>query len=121
MSDSEDLNRVVERLLNDNNVKLKDLVQTVLPRIAGEFRAAGLIEKEVEDAMLVTGVDYFTLAARLVNACQPSLVQNPEEQFPKFLAILKGHETMKPLAAEMESKFEQARESFICNTLFAAH
>ena len=111
MSDSEQLKRVVERLLDDNNVKLKDLTQTVLHRIAGEFRAAGLIAKEVEESMLVPGLDPFTLATKLVNACQTSLVQYPEENFSRFIAILKGHEIMKQLAAEMESEFKQARES----------
>ena len=119
MSDLEDLQRVVERLLKVNNVKLKDLILTVLPRIAGEFRAAGLITKEVEDSMLVTGGE-FALASRLVNACHPSLVQYPEEKFPKFIEVLKGYETMRSLAVEMESKFEQAGES-LGNTLFAAH
>ena len=121
MSDSEELKRVVKRLLDKNNVKLKESIQNVLHKIAGEFRAAGLIEKEVEESMLVTGVDNFTLATKLVNACQTSLVQYPVENFSKFTKILKGHETMKPLAAEMESEFEQARESNSYITPWSQH
>ena len=113
MSESEELKRVVERLLRENNVKLKDLIQNVLQRIAGELWAAGLIEKEVEDSVHVTGVEQFTLAAKLVNSCQTSLVLYPGENFPKFIVVLKGYQTMKPLAAEMESEFEQAREWYL--------
>ena len=112
MSDSEELKSVVERLLRENNVKIKDLIQTKLQRIAGEFWAAELIDKDVELSMHVTGVDNFTLAAELFNACQKPLVLYPAQNFPKFIKILKGYETIKPLAAEMESEFEQARESY---------
>ena len=104
MSDSEELTRVVKRLLDDNNVKLKDLTKTVLQRIAGEFRAAGLITKDVEESMLVTGVDTFSLATQLVNACQTSLVLYPGEKFPIFIKILKEYKTMNPLATKMESE-----------------
>ena len=120
MSDSEELKRVVERLLLKNNVKLKDLIQNVSQRIAGKFLEVGLIEKEVADSMLVTGVDHFTLAAKLVNACQTSLVLYPGKNFPKFVNVLKGYETMKQLAMEMESEFEQAREWYF-NALVATH
>ena len=119
MTDLEESKKVVQRLLDKNNVKLKDLTQNVLHRIAGQFRAAGLIAKDVEESMLVMGVDPFTLATKLVNACETSLVEYPEENFSKFTEILKGHETMKPLAAEMESEFKQARKS--SNTLVSAH
>ena len=120
MSDSEELKRVVERLLRENNIKLKDLIQTVLQRIAGEFWAAGLIEKEVVDSMLVTGIDHFTLAAKLFNACQKSLVQYPEKNFFKFSEVLKRYDTMKQLAADMKSEFDQARESYF-NALIAMY
>ena len=117
MSGSEELKTrlkgVVESLLNDNNVELKDLTQTVVDRIAGEFRAAGLITKDMEDSMLVMGLDNFRLAAKLMSACQTSLVMYPEENFPKFIAVLMRYGTMKRLAAEMESKFKQASESYI--------
>ena len=120
MSDSEELDGVVERLLRENNVKLKDLIQTVLHRIAGEFWAAGLIEKDVEESVHVTGVNNFTLAAKLFNACQKPLVLYPGKNFPKFIEVLKGYETMKPLAAAMECEFEQARESYF-NVLVTTH
>ena len=113
MSNSEELKCVVECLLRENNVKLKDFIQTVMQRIAGEFWAAGLIEKDVDDSVHVTGVSNFTLAAKLFNACQQSLVLSPGKNFPKFIEVLKGYETIKPLAAVMESEFEQACESYI--------
>ena len=123
MSDSEELKSVVERLLRENNVKLKELIQTVLQRIAGEFWAAGLIEKDVEESVHVTGVDKFTLAARLFNACRKSLVLYPGENFLKFIGILKAYETIKLLAEEMESEFEHTRESYVpvYNALAVTH
>ena len=121
MSDSEDLKSVVERLLRKNNVKLKDLIQTVLKRIAGELWAAELIEQNVEESVHASGVDNFTLAAKLFNACQKPLVLYPGENFPKFIGVLKGYETIKPLAAEMESEFEQARESYFNASVVATH
>ena len=120
MSDSVELKTVVERLLRENNVKLKRLFQSVLQTIAGEFWAAGLIEQEVADSMLVLGVAEFTLATRLFNACQTSLVVHPGKKFLKFIEVLKGYDTMKLLAKEMESEFEQARESYF-NDLAATH
>ena len=120
MSDSEELKRVVEHLLRENNVKLKDLFQHVLPRIAGELWAARLIEKYIADSVRVQGVDHITLAAKLFDACYTSLLQYPAVKFPQFIEVLKGYETMKPLAEEMESEFEQARESYI-NALVAMH
>ena len=120
MSDSEELQGVVERLLRENNVKVTDLIEPVLQRIAGEFWAAGLIEKAVKESMLVTGIDHSTLAGKLFNACETSLVLYPRENFPKFIEVLKRHDAMKQLAAEMESKFEQASESYF-NSLVATH
>ena len=112
MADSEELKRVLERLLRENNVKLKDSFQTVLQRIGGEFWAAGLIAQAVADRMLVFGETKFALATELFNACQTSLVQYPGEKFPKFIEVLKGYDTTKQLAEEMESEFEQAREAY---------
>ena len=74
MTDSEELKRVVERLLRESNVKLTDSIQNVLQRIAREFWAAGLIAKETADNMHVTGVGDFSLASKLLNACHSSLV-----------------------------------------------
>ena len=114
MSDPAKLKKVVEFLLRERNVNLRmDLVDANVFRVAGEFRDAGLIPKEVEDGMHVFGVDSYTLAAKLMNACQTSLVHYPEENFPKFIEILKRCGTTKPLAAEMESEFEQACELYI--------
>ena len=116
MSNPVELSRVVQRLLRENNVKLKELLKPVVPKIAREFREAGLIPREVEDQMLVTEVDPFTLATKLLNQCQPSLVQYPDVKFPKFIEILKRYESMKLLAAKMEPDFQQARESYIQRT-----
>ena len=120
MSDTKKLKKVVDGLMRDNNVDLKDLIKPVVTRIAGEFRAAGLIPSDVEEQMLVMGVDNFTLATKLVNACQTSLVMYPDTNFPKFIEILEGHGgAMELLAKEMETKFEEARE--LCfNALVAA-
>ena len=113
MADSEDLEKVVKTLLRKNNVKINEFVQNELHKIAGDFWAAELITKETADSMHVTGVANYTLATKLMSACHPSLVQNAEEKFPKFIEVLKGYETMESLAKEMESKFEQARKSYI--------
>ena len=116
--DEQILKSVVERLLCDNNVKLKDFFQHVLPRIAGQFWRARLIEKYVADIVLVAGVDHTTLASKLFDACYTSLVQYPGVKFPQFIEVLKEYDTMKQLAEEMESEFEQARELYL-NTLGA--
>ena len=115
MSDSEEQKGLMEDLLRKNKTKFCDFFQSALPRIAEEFWEAGLIAKETADKTRVMGVGNFTLASQLVEACHPSLVYYPEENFPKFIEVLKRHETMKLLAAEMESKFEQARELYINN------
>ena len=112
MSDSEEPKRFVARLLRENNAELNEFIKGVLHRIAGDFWAAGLVTKDVADGMLVTGVDTFPLAAKLMNACHPSLEQYPEEKFPKFIAVLKKYETMKQLAERMESEFKEARKSY---------
>ena len=112
MSDPEQPKRFVARLLRENNVELNELIKGVLHRIAGDFWAAGLVTKHVADGMHVTGVDHFELAGKLMNACQPSLEQYPEEKFPKFIAVLKKYETMKQLAEKMESEFKEARKSY---------
>ena len=112
MSGSEELKKVVKRLLQKNNVELKDFIKVPLLRIAGDFLAAGLITTDVESSLHVQGVDRFELAAKLMNACQPSLEQYPEKNFPKFIAVLKKYETMEQLAKEMETEFEQARELY---------
>ena len=111
MSDSKELRRVVEHLLRRNNVRLKDSFQNVLEGVTDQFYAAGLIPKMVVDSTYEVEVDNYTLASRLLNACHPLLVQYPEDKFLKFIQLLKGYETMKQLATEMEFEFEQARES----------
>ena len=118
MSDSKDLETVVRDLVRENNVKLKELITPVVTKIAGEFTAAGLVPSEMEDQILVTGVEDFKLAAKLVNACRTMLTMYPDKNFPKFIGILKKYETMKLLAKEMESTFEQARE--LCFNAFVA-
>ena len=113
MSDSENLKKVVHVLFRENNMKLKGLFQNVLQTITGEFLAAGLIEQEVAGSMLTMGLTELMLASKLFNACQDSVCLYPGENFPKFIEVLKGHETMKPLATAMEAQFKQVRESYL--------
>ena len=112
MSGLEELKRVVERLFREKNVKLSDFIKDVLPEIASHLWEAGLIAKGVKDNAHVSGVHPFEAAAKLLSACQPSLVQCPEEKFPKFIAVLKKFTNMEELAEEVESEFTQARESY---------
>ena len=111
MSDAKKLEECVERILREKNTKLKDLLQHVVQRIAGEFWTAGLIDKSVESSMSTRAVDKSGHAKDLLDACHDSLVQRPRENFPKFIEVLKRYETMKSLAAVMESEFQQGRES----------
>ena len=99
--------------MQENDVELKDCIAHILLRIAGDFWAAGLITKDVEYSLHLPGVSSFELAAKLMNACQPSLEQYPEKNFLKFIAVLKKYEIMEQLATEMETKFEQARELYV--------
>ena len=111
MATSGDLQKKVERILQKNNVELKDFMMGDLSRIAGHFLAEGFIEDTTVDSMNVTGVAPFLLASRLMRACQPSLVQTPEKNFPRFIAVLKKYETMVPLAEKMENEFKEASMS----------
>ena len=111
MSDSKELKGVVERILQENRVALKGLFEFVLPSLAGQLWAAGLIEKHVADIVGVSIVDHIMRTAKLFDACQTSLVQYPGKNFPKFIEVLKRFVTIKQLAEKMESEFEQARES----------
>ena len=117
MSDSEELMRVVKDLLEKYNVELTDFIQGALQRVAGEFLAAKLIMQETVDSLDVTGVDNAVLAKKVLKGCRPSLVHFPEENFPKFIAVLRNYVTMEQLAANMESEFKDARKS--CNTMLA--
>ena len=102
------LQKEVEHILRDYNVKLTDFLKGNLVRIAGNLNAEGLIEQVTVDRMRTIGVDRCELAAELLAACQPSLVQYPEEDFPKFIAVLKQYVTMEKLAEEIEDKFKKA-------------
>ena len=82
MSDSEELKSVVERLLCENNVKLKDSFQHVLPRIAEELWAARMIEKYVADGVHEPGVDHITLAAKVVRRVLHIVSPLPGSQIP---------------------------------------
>ena len=116
MSKSGELQRAVKRILRAYNVNLKDSIQYNLQRIAGDFHAQGLITQTTVNSLSVTGVDPFDLAAKLVNACQPSLVRSPEEKFPRFIAVLKEYETVKELAETMEDEFKEASMAWYIST-----
>ena len=112
MSDSEELKGVIERLLRENRLALKGLFEFVLPSLAGELWAAGLIEKDVADIVGLSIVNHIMRTAKLFDACQTSLVLHPGKNFPKFIEVLKRFVIIKQLAEKMESEFEQARESY---------
>ena len=108
MSKSGDLQKVVKRILRTYNVDLKDLVKEDLERIAGGFFAQGLVNQTTVDKMSVSGMVPFQLASKLLTACQPSIVRSPEENFPRFIAVLKEYDTMEELAEKMEDEFKEA-------------
>ena len=113
MSRSGELGKAVKRILRTYNVDLKEGVQDDLEKIAGELYAKGLVTQTTVDGVSVTGVPAFTLASKLVNACQPSLVRYPQEKFPGFIAVLKNYETTEDLAEEMEAEFKKAGMSVV--------
>ena len=110
------LEKEVERILRDYNVKLANFMEGILVRIAGNLNAEGLIERTTVDRMRTIGVDRCELAAELLAACRPSLVYFPEENFPKLIAVLKKYVTMAPLAKEMEDEFKKASMSWCIST-----
>ena len=112
MSWSQDPQKVVESILRKNSMDLYELMVANLPRIAGYFWKEGLIEKTTKDRMSTTGADQFNLATELLNACQPLLMLWPEENFPRFIAILKKFVTMVKLAQKMEDEFKKASMSW---------
>ena len=112
MARSGDLQEVVEGILRTNNVELKEFMKEELVKIAGHFHAEGLIERTAVNRMSVTGVGRFRLAAELMDACQPSLMLYPEENFPRFVAVLKKCVTMVKLAEKMEDEFKEASMSW---------
>ena len=114
------LQKEVERILQENNVTLTDFMKGDLARIAGSLRAEGLVELATVDKMRMIGVDSFALAAELLTACRPSLVQYPEENLPKFIAVLKQCVTMEKLAEELEDEFKKASMSWYILTLVAS-
>ena len=112
MATSQDPKEVVKRILRKNNVELKDVMKGNLSRIAGHFLAEELIEEATVNKMRTLGLDSFHLSAELLDACQPSLEQHPEEKFPKFIAALKKCVTMVQLAEKMEDEFKKASMSW---------
>ena len=113
---SGNLQKVVRHVLRTYNVDLNEFIKEDLERVAGDFLAQGLITQATVDSMSVTGVAPFQLASRLMSACQPSLVQFPEEKFPRFIAVLKKYETMQELAEKMEDEFKEAGISWSTST-----
>ena len=89
-------------------MQLEEFIKVDLVKIAGHFHAKGLITETAVSRMRVTGVDRIQLAGDLMEACQPSLVQFPVENFPQFIAVLKEFVTMEKIAEKMEEKFKEA-------------
>ena len=120
MPESEELKKAVKRILSKHNVALKEDIRHNLPRVAGDFRAQGLIEQDMVDAVSdVVGIAPFPLAAKVVNACQTMLGSYPQEKFPGFIAGLKNYDTTERLAEEMEAEFKKAGMSWYAWTFSA--
>ena len=113
MSNSEELKKVVDKILEKNSASLRSLIETVVQGIAGKFLAVGLIDRKVDDSMRVLGIPDSTHAATLLSKCTATLLENPGKNFPEFIKVLKEHTILERLASEMESEFkEAARESY---------
>ena len=108
MSKSGELGKAVKRIMRTYNVDLKEGIKDDLEKIAGDLYAKGLINETTVDGVSMIGVPAFSLASKLVTACQPSLVRHPQEKFPGFIAVLKNYETTEDLAEEMEAEFKKA-------------
>ena len=108
MAEPGGMQNVVERILMKYNVDLKEFIKEDLTRMAGYFRAAGFITQAAVERVGVREVSLFDRAAELMSACQPSLVHYPEQNFLKFVSILKNEVTMEQLAGKMEEEFKEA-------------
>ena len=111
MATSGYLQQKVERILRKNDMILKSFMRGILPTIASNLHAKGLIEYATVVKTSEQGVNSLDLAVELLDACRTSLVQRPEERFTKFTAVLKEFVTMKELAEEMEDDFKEASMS----------
>ena len=112
MSTSGDLQQVVKRILLKYGMNLKQLMMGSLPMIAGYLLAEGLIEDATERRMTAIGLERFNLASDLLDACKISLEVDPEETFPKFIAVLKRFQTLEKIAKKMEDDFKNASMSW---------
>ena len=108
MAEPGGMQNVVERILQKYNVDLKEFIKEDLTRMAGYFRAAGFITKAAVDRVGVREVSLLDRAAELMSAYQPSLVRYPEQNFLKFISVLKNEVTMEQLAGKMEEDFKEA-------------
>ena len=111
MSTSRYLLHEVERILLVNDTNLKSFMKGNLATIASNLRAKGLVEHATAVRMSQQGVNPMDLAVELLDAFRTSLMQHPEERFPKFIAVLKEFVTMKELAEKMEDDFKKASMS----------
>ena len=116
MATHEDLQKEVERILRENNAKLAEFMKGNLARIAGNLHTVGLIEQVTVERMRTKGAYDYELAAELLAACRPSLVEYPEEKFPIFIATLKKGVTMVKLVEEMEDDYKKASMSWYIST-----
>ena len=108
MAEPEGMQNVVQRILQKYNMDLKEFIKEDLTRMAGYFHGEGFITQAAVERVGVREVYLLDRAAELVNACQPSLVHYPEQNFLKFISILKNEVTMEQLAGKMEAEFKEA-------------
>ena len=115
---NKDPSKAVKEILRKRNVELMDYIANHLVPFAARLRKHGLITKDTESSMRVTGIDPSQLAQKLMSACDPSLTLFPKKKFPKFIAVMKEFEDMLELAEEMEADYERASMSRSTSNIF---
>ena len=114
----QDPSEAVEEILRKRNVELMDYIANHLVTFAAHLQKHGLIEKDTERNMRVTGLGSSHLAQTLMSAYHPSLTQSPRKKFPKFIAVMKEFEDMRELAEEMQADYERASTSRSTSNVF---
>ena len=114
----QDPSEAVKEILRKRNVDLMDFIANHLIAFASHLYKHGLIEKDTERNMTVTGLDSSHLAQTLMSAYHPSLTQSPREKFPKFIAVMKKFVDMRELAEEMRADYERASTSRSTSIIF---
>ena len=101
-----DPSEVVKEILRKRNVVLKNYIANHLGTFAAQLRQQNLIEEDTERNTSILGTDSFTHAAKLMDACSPSLQLYPKEDFPKFITAMKSFKDLQRLAEEMKKEYE---------------